>query len=152
MIYQERRFTKGADESTSLLGQLLHDREPRRFDVFDIDCVVQKSERRCLRLFEEKLITEEISAAQHRTLWWFATALRLCVAIGLLRDAGVFIVRFPIDRVCDLEPTTPIVVQQVRADAYHTQYGPEMCGTWDTFRPLFTGEMWSPSCANGASS
>lgn len=139
-----RSFRKGADQSTSLLGTLLHEREPRTFDVIDMDCVVNKSERKCLRYFEEKLPGEELSRGQHRNLGLLACFLKVGVAFNILKSGGVYIVWWPTDCPDEITDDSPIRVQQVCATPFHTEYRAEWSGVWADFRPLFTGERWTP--------
>jgi hypothetical protein len=142
---RRRIFSKGADQSTSLLGQLLHDREPRKFDVFDMDCVVWKSEYRCLRYFEEKLPGEDVSKAQSRNLGMLALMIKIAVAVGVLKDGGVWLVRFDTDCVEDVTDDSPIKIAEVKSTPYvmgEWAWEQATVGTYPQFRPLFTGEPW----------
>jgi hypothetical protein len=138
-----RSFHKGANESASLLGQLLHDWEPREFDIFDMDCVVYKRDRRCLRYFEEKLPGEQLSRAQETNLWMLSVSIEIMKSTGNLRDGGVWVVRIDSDRVDGMSRLgSPLKVARVFGDVFRQQIGDTMFGTWETFRPLFTGEEW----------
>lgn len=147
-----RSFHKGPDESASLLGQLLHDREPRVFDVMDMDCYVHKIARGCHRYFEEKLPGEELSAAQYRNLKYLATALHLAVVYdGIARDSGVFVVFIPVDRVDLVTPDVVFDVKRVRPGLTKFVYEPFARGTWQDLRALFSGEEWSTNPMTGVS-
>ena len=142
-----RSFHKAADESASLLGQLLHDRERRNgrceFDVIDMDCVVWKASTRTLRYFEEKLPGEVVSPAQRRNLGILATFLRVAVVFRVLHDGGVFLVRFDTDCSDTFTDDSPIQVAEVEATPFTFGYGEPVIGNWTRFRALFTGEEWS---------
>lgn len=138
-----RSFHKGPDESTSLLGQLLHDREPRVFDVLDLDCYVHKISRGCHRYFEEKLPGEQLSAAQYRNLKYLATALHLAVMYdGIAADSGCFVVYMPVDRVDLATADVMFDVQRIRPGLTKFVCEPFANGTWLQLRSLFCGEEW----------
>ena len=143
----QRSFHKGADESASLLGQLLHDRERPNgrceFDVIDMDCVVWKSTTWTLRYFEEKLPGEKVSDAQRRNLGILAMFIRVAVVFRVLGDGGVYLVRFDTDCSENFTDESQIIVAEVEATPFTFSYSESVVGNWQRFRTLFTGATWS---------
>ena len=84
---------KGKDESHSWLGQYIHNHFPSSFTFSDIDGLLYFRKRRCLRVFEEKLVGESIGIPQREYLGIFATMIENAILSGLVStDSGVFIV------------------------------------------------------------
>ena len=65
LIHQHQR--KG-NESSSGLGQHIHETYPKDFDWMDIDGVIFKSSRRLLRIVEHKEPGKSLSGSQRRVL------------------------------------------------------------------------------------
>lgn len=86
-------YRKSHNESASKIGQFMHDTQPRNHDCIDVDYLVWKSERKCLRIVEEKLAGESVSDSQKRVLPMLATLVWLGTKLGVLSaDSGVFVV------------------------------------------------------------
>jgi hypothetical protein len=85
-------YRKEFHQSASKIGQWLHDNEPVRFDGIDIDYVVWKSSRNCLRFVEEKIAGEQVKPSQKRILPLLARLIQLGKVAGFLSpDSGVFV-------------------------------------------------------------
>ena len=88
-------WAKGRHESASLIGQWVHDTLPPMFDGIDVDFVVWKRSRRCLRIVEEKLAGERIYPSQTRLLPVLAGLVAAGVRAGTLAaDSGVFVLHW----------------------------------------------------------
>lgn len=97
---------RGPHESSSPLGQHLHDVYPRTFNVVDDDAEprsidVQKRTRSCVRRLEHKFPGQKLSTAQGTLLPVYAEAFGALVARGRLSDdSGVFVIT------CEIPPTS----------------------------------------------
>jgi hypothetical protein len=88
----ETIYRKRFDQSASKIGQWIHDNEPLTHDGIDIDHVVWKSERKCLRIIEEKLAGESLRPSQQRMLPLLASIIHVARIAGLVSsDSGVFV-------------------------------------------------------------
>lgn len=88
-------WAKGRHESASRIGQWVHDTLPPEFDGIDVDFVVWKKSRRCLRIVEEKLAGERIYPSQARLLPVLAGLVAAGVRSGsLAADSGVFVLHW----------------------------------------------------------
>jgi hypothetical protein len=89
LIHAVRR---GQDESSSELGQYVHDHYPRTFNYLDIDAGIHKRATGVLRIVEHKLPGQMLSRSQLDVLPLLANALVLLANAGLIegRTSGVF--------------------------------------------------------------
>lgn len=88
-------YKKTKDQSASKIGQWVHDNEPMEHDGIDIDHVVWKSARRCLRIIEEKLPGEDVRPSQQRMLPLLARLIELGKQDGILSaDSGVHVLHW----------------------------------------------------------
>jgi hypothetical protein len=89
LIHAVRR---GQDESSSELGQHVHDNYPRTFNFLDIDAGIHKRATGVLRIVEHKLPGQTLSRSQCDVLPLLANALVLLAKSGLIepRTSGVF--------------------------------------------------------------
>lgn len=85
LIHQSQR---GPDESSSLLGQWVHDEYPRTFDWMDIDGAAWKASLRRLVIFEHKYPGQQLRGSQRRVLPVFARLVGLGIAQGILTSGG----------------------------------------------------------------
>lgn len=84
--------SRGRDESSSALGQHIHDEYPKVFDWMDIDGVIYKRSKRLLRLIEHKDPGRPLSASQTRVLPILAMGLKSLVDEGQLHErSGVYV-------------------------------------------------------------
>lgn len=89
LIHQRARTTK---ESSSALGQHIHDSYPKVFDWMDIDGVIYKKSMRLMRIVEHKEPGKSLSASQSRVLPILALGINAAIADGLLHErSGVFV-------------------------------------------------------------
>jgi hypothetical protein len=88
LIHAERR---GWHESSSELGQHVHDHLPRDFDWVDIDAGIYTRRHRLLRIVEHKLPGGNLSRAQMDILPLMADAIYLLAKAGRIHPhSGVF--------------------------------------------------------------
>jgi len=89
LIHQASR---GRDESSSALGQHIHDEYPNVFDWMDIDGVIYKRSKRLLRLIEHKDPGRPLSSSQSRVLPILAMGLKSLIDDGHLHErSGVYV-------------------------------------------------------------
>lgn len=86
LIHQSAR---GAHESSSVLGQYVHDHPDKQFYWMDVDGLVYKSSDRRLRFIEHKPLGSVISRGQGRILPILATALDLAKREGIINQGSV---------------------------------------------------------------
>ena len=85
-------YEKTNDESASKIGQWVHDHEPATHDGIDIDHLVWKSQRSCLRIIEEKLAGEDLRPSQRRILPLLSKLIAIGKNQGILSDdSGVVV-------------------------------------------------------------
>lgn len=107
LIHSERR---GPHESSSELGQYVHDNFPREFNFVDIDAAVHKRRTAVLRILEHKLPGQDLSPAQWDVLPLLAIALELLGSTGgVARTSGVF-------RTAGYSPFKELEVTRIRPD------------------------------------
>jgi hypothetical protein len=83
---------RGPDESSSALGQWVHDRLPHTMNAVDADLAIHARSTRIFRHVEHKLPGQELSAAQREILPLYAEAVADLVARGrLARESGAFV-------------------------------------------------------------
>jgi len=123
---------RGPHESSSAIGQYVHDVYPITFDAVDSDLTLSARSTRVLRHIEHKFPGQQISNSQRRVLPLIAEGITSLVARGRLhRESGVFLV------IWEVEPETPAVVRRVHYD----HLGPEHQLAPDYFEPFFTARL-----------
>lgn len=89
LIHQVARTSH---ESSSALGQHIHDNYPKVFDWMDIDGVIYKKSQRLMRIIEHKEPGRPLSNSQQRILPILALGLQSAVNEGLLHErSGVYV-------------------------------------------------------------
>lgn len=88
------QFNRGAHESSSALGQFVHDEVGKGVWWSDIDGAVFKVDTRVLRVIEHKPSDGELSAGQERILQLLGMGIKSLIAHELVHpQSGVFVVR-----------------------------------------------------------
>jgi hypothetical protein len=83
---------RGPDESSSPLGQHVHDNLPNTFYWMDSDAVVYKLRTRIWRQVEHKFHGQELSASQNSMLPYHSMMVQSQVDAGAFaEDSGVFV-------------------------------------------------------------
>ncbi len=89
LIHQKSRTN---EESSSALGQHIHDEFPKVFDWMDIDGVIYKSSKRLMRVIEHKDPGRQLSRSQSRVLPILAMGIQSQIDAGLLHErSGVYV-------------------------------------------------------------
>lgn len=88
LIHQNRR---GIHESSSLLGQHIHDRYPVAFDYMDIDGAIWKMSTRRLVVIEHKYPGQMLRSSQKRVLPLFGAMVELAIKHELINSGGAYL-------------------------------------------------------------
>lgn len=84
---------RGAHESSSPLGQYVHDKLPNQFYWMDADGVIYKKATRIMRIIEHKFTGQSVSASQLEILPKLATMIRSAAAFERVNEhSGCYIV------------------------------------------------------------
>lgn len=86
LIHASRR---GMHESSSLLGQYVHDNFDRVFSWIDVDALVWKRSKRRLLIAEHKYPGQQLSSAQREVLPLLGRIVALAIEHGLIAQGEV---------------------------------------------------------------
>jgi len=106
---------RGSDESSSPIGQHVHDNLPNTFFWMDSDATVYKLKTKIWRQVEHKFDGQELSKSQETMLPMMARMVQSEVKAGNLDDAsGVFVLwtdqQFTAATVCRVRPTATLAL------------------------------------------
>lgn len=136
--------TRGAHESSSPLGQHIHDTYPTTFYYADVDAVIYKRANRMLRVIEHKYRGGSVKPSQKTILPLLAIGVRILVMVGYLHpNSGVYVVW------SDTPFTTATAAKVLAQMSYCT--GPLVDLDPDLFTAFKTGESVSVPMESAAS-
>jgi hypothetical protein len=134
-------LNRGPDESSSALGQFVHDELPRVMNAVDTDLALHARSTKIFRHIEHKIPGQDLSRAQRDVLPLYAEAVAALVARGRLgQQSGAFKMTWT------LEIDTPAVVRRINYDgSWGIEYRLSQDALIDflTARPVVRDLRWS---------